>query len=76
MLDPEMPRTVAAADDGKYFVDNASRVNTPPHSVYDRSGVQTLDLETTDISPLTDSGFKCREPSLPKPTTDSRISTV
>ncbi len=54
---------IAIADDGKYFVDNASRVNTAPHSVlYDRAGVMTMDLETTDISALTESGFKMPEP--------------
>ncbi len=64
MLDPgDATHTVAAADDGKYFVDNASRVNTAPHSVlYDRAGAQVLDLETTDISALVETGFKMPEP--------------
>lgn len=64
MLDPgEATHTVAMADDGKYFVDNASRVNTAPHSVlYDRAGAQVLDLETTDISALVETGFKMPEP--------------
>ena len=55
--------TIAMADDGKYFVDTSSRVNTAPRSIlYDRSGTLDLDLETTDISALMDSGFKMPEP--------------
>ncbi|HVO98628.1 MAG TPA: DPP IV N-terminal domain-containing protein [Bryobacteraceae bacterium] len=64
MLDPgDASHTVAMADDGKYFVDNSSRVNTAPRSVlYDRAGAQILDLETTDVSALVDTGFKMPEP--------------
>lgn len=64
MLDPgDFSHAIAMADDGKYFVDNSSRVNTAPHSIlYDRLGAQVLDLETTDISALVDTGFKMPEP--------------
>jgi dipeptidyl-peptidase 4 len=49
---------VSMADDGKFFVDNASTVATAPHSVlHDHSGGVQLDLETTDISALMDGGF-------------------
>ena len=47
------------ADDGKYFVDNASTVSSAPRSVlYDRAGALDIDLETTDTSALMDAGFK------------------
>ena len=64
ILDPgNASHTIAIADDGKYFIDNASTVNSSPRSLlYDRSGAQTLDLETTDISALMDAGFKMPEP--------------
>ena len=64
MLDSgDASHTVAMADDGKYFVDNSSRVNTAPHSLlYDRSGALNMDLETTDISALVEGGFKMPEP--------------
>ncbi|MGA3204530.1 MAG: DPP IV N-terminal domain-containing protein [Bryobacteraceae bacterium] len=64
MLDPgDTSHAIAMADDGKYFVDTSSRVNTAPQSVlYDRAGALDLDLETTDISALMESGFKMPEP--------------
>jgi len=64
LLDPgNSSHTIAAADDGKYFVDNASTVNSAPRSIlYDHAGAQTMDLETTDLSALMDAGFKMPEP--------------
>lgn len=64
MLDPgNASHTIAAADDGKYFVDNSSTVNSAPRSLlYDQAGAMTLDLETTDLSALMDAGFKMPEP--------------
>jgi dipeptidyl aminopeptidase/acylaminoacyl peptidase len=63
LLDPgNASHTAAISDNGKYFVNNASRVDTAPVSVlYDRAGSPTLDLETTDISALSDAGFKMPE---------------
>jgi dipeptidyl-peptidase-4 len=60
LLDPgNSSHTVAMADDGKYFVDNASTVSSAPRSVlYDRAGAMDIDLETTDTSALMDAGFK------------------
>ena len=50
-------------DEGRYFVDNYSRVNTVPKSVlYDNSGVKVMDLETTDLSLLMAAGYKFPEP--------------
>lgn len=64
LLDPGSgSHTVSMADDGKYFVDNSSRVDTAPHSaLYDRLGASTMDLQTTDISALMDAGFHMPEP--------------
>ncbi len=64
LLDPgNASHTVAVSDDGKYFVDNSSTVNSAPRSIlYDRAGAQMLDLETTDLSALMDAGFKMPEP--------------
>src|SRR5258708_39048781 len=60
LLDPgNASHAGAISDNGKYFVDNASRVDTAPHSLlYDRAGAMALDLETTDISALSDAGFR------------------
>jgi dipeptidyl-peptidase 4 len=53
----------AVSDDGKYFVDNYSRVDTAPKSVMlDASGATVVDLETTDVSRLLEAGFKYPEP--------------
>ena len=64
LLDPgDFSHTAAVSDDGRYFVDNSSRVNTAPHAeLYDHLGAATMDLETTDISVLMDAGFKMPEP--------------
>jgi dipeptidyl aminopeptidase/acylaminoacyl peptidase len=64
LLDPgNFSHTASISDDGKYFVDNSSRVDTAPHGMlYDRAGATMLDLETTDISALMDAGFKMPEP--------------
>ena len=59
LLDPgSSSHTVAIADDGKYFVDNASTVNSAPRSLlYSGAGPLDMDLETTDVSALMDAGF-------------------
>ncbi|MBV8205606.1 MAG: DPP IV N-terminal domain-containing protein [Acidobacteria bacterium] len=51
-----------ASDDGKYIVDNYSRVDTAPRSVvYDAQGSTLVDLETTDVKRLAEAGFKFPE---------------
>jgi len=55
--------TAAAPDDGKYFIDSYSRVDTAPKTVLlDDSGAAVSDLETTDVKRLTEAGFKFPEP--------------
>ncbi|HZU22529.1 MAG TPA: DPP IV N-terminal domain-containing protein, partial [Terriglobales bacterium] len=52
----------SAADDGKYFVDNFSRVDLAPRSVlYDDQGTTIADLETADVKRLLEAGFKFPE---------------
>ena len=52
----------SAPDDGKFFADTYSRVDTAPKSVlFDAQGAQLLDLETTDVSQLLEAGFKFPE---------------
>jgi dipeptidyl-peptidase-4 len=52
----------SAPDDGKFFADTYSRVDTVPKSVlFDTQGAQLLDLETTDVSQLLEAGFKFPE---------------
>ncbi len=47
----------------KYFVDNYSRVDTPPVSeLRDMNGNLLLELETTDVSALLEAGYKYPEP--------------
>lgn len=47
----------------KYFVDNYSRVNTPPVSeLRDMNGNLLLELEMTDVSALLEAGYKYPEP--------------
>ncbi|MES2828167.1 MAG: DPP IV N-terminal domain-containing protein [Bacteroidota bacterium] len=50
-------------DEGKYFVDNSSRVNTAPKSVLmDNTGKIIMNLETTDLTLLMAGGYKFPEP--------------
>ena len=47
-----------SSDDGKYFTDNYSRVDTEPRSaLYDNTGRKILDLEKTDLSLLFAAGY-------------------
>ena len=49
-------------DDARFLVDNSSRVDSAPHSeLRDGNGNLLIDLETTDVSALTESGFKFPE---------------
>jgi dipeptidyl aminopeptidase/acylaminoacyl peptidase len=50
------------SDNGKYFVNNYSRVNTVPKSaLYDNTGRKIMDLEETDLSRLFAAGYKFPE---------------
>jgi dipeptidyl-peptidase-4 len=64
MLDPgDASHAVSMSESTKYFVDNSSRVNMAPRSVlYDSTGNMLIDLETTDVKPLLEAGFKFPEP--------------
>ncbi|MBM3761613.1 MAG: S9 family peptidase [Acidobacteria bacterium] len=51
------------SDSGKYFVDTYSRVNLEPSSTLnDNTGLQLVDLETTDLSALKQAGFEPPQP--------------
>jgi dipeptidyl-peptidase-4 len=53
----------ATADSGKYFIDNFSRINTPPSAVlYDNLGNGLMQLEMTDCGALIEAGYKFPEP--------------
>jgi dipeptidyl-peptidase 4 len=64
MLDPgDASHTVLMSDSGRFFIDNASRVNTAPASVlYDGQGGEVMPLEKVDVSPLLEAGYKFPEP--------------
>ncbi len=54
---------VSMADDNRYFIDNASRVDMAPEStLYDTLGTVVAKLETPDLSALKEAGFKYPEP--------------
>jgi dipeptidyl aminopeptidase/acylaminoacyl peptidase len=52
------------SDNGKYFIDTYSQVNTAPKSeLFDAAlGTKISDLEQTDVTALVDAGFKFPEP--------------
>ena len=55
--------SVSMVDSMKYFVDNASRIDGAPEStVYDTLGNAVMKLETPDLDPLMEAGFKFPEP--------------
>jgi dipeptidyl-peptidase 4 len=64
LLDPgNTTHNVTMADSNKYFVDNSSRINTPPISdLYDVLGSCILTMEQTDVTALIEAGFKYPEP--------------
>ncbi len=64
LLDPgEASHTIQMNDDGRYFVDNFSRVDTAPRSVlFDGAGSVAMPLESVDLAPLQQAGFKFPEP--------------
>jgi dipeptidyl-peptidase-4 len=64
LLDPgDATHATVISDDGKYFIDTASRVDAAPKSVLmDAQGATVAELETTDVSALVEAGFKFPEP--------------
>lgn len=63
LLNPgDFHHATASSDNGKYFVDNYSRVNTTPKSaLIDNNGKKILDLEEADLSQLFAIGYKFPE---------------
>ncbi|MCF0178362.1 MAG: DPP IV N-terminal domain-containing protein [Bacteroidales bacterium] len=54
--------SVSFSDDGKYFVNNYSRVdNIPKSTLYDANGLKIMDLEEADFSLLFAAGYKFPE---------------
>jgi len=64
ILNPgDASHNVSVTESARFFVDNASRVNgTPESNLYDVTGLSVLKLETPDLAPLTEAGFKFPEP--------------
>ena len=64
LLDPgDSTHNVTMSDSSKYFVDNSSRINTPPVAmINDALGNCVLQLEQTDVTALIEAGFKYPEP--------------
>jgi dipeptidyl aminopeptidase/acylaminoacyl peptidase len=68
LLNPgDASHSVSGVDSMKYFVDNSTRINGSPESVlYDTLGNLVMKLETPDLKPLIDAGFKFPEPFIVK----------
>ncbi|MCX6550837.1 MAG: DPP IV N-terminal domain-containing protein [Acidobacteria bacterium] len=64
LLDPgDASHAAVVSDSGKYLIDTYSQVNTAPKSeLFDAAGLKLTDLEQTDVSALTEAGFKFPEP--------------
>jgi dipeptidyl-peptidase-4 len=64
LLNPgDASHNVSVTESARFFVDNASRVNGNPESnLYDVTGASVLKLETPDLAPLLEAGFKFPEP--------------
>ncbi len=64
LLNPgDASHAVSVTDSSRFFVDNASRINGAPEStLMDTLGNVVLKLETPDLAPLMDAGFKFPEP--------------
>jgi len=55
--------SVSMNDNGSFFVNNFSRVNTVPvATLHDRAGKKVMDLETSDFTLLMAAGYKFPEP--------------
>lgn len=62
-LDPQIANhAIAASDDGKYFVDTYSRVDTAPEIALDNTAGQELKLEHTDVQALQAAGYQFPTP--------------
>jgi dipeptidyl aminopeptidase/acylaminoacyl peptidase len=58
---------VSVTESARFFVNNASRVDgAPESSLYDTLGNNILKLETPDLAPLMEAGFKYPEPFMVK----------
>jgi dipeptidyl aminopeptidase/acylaminoacyl peptidase len=64
LLNPgDASHSVSVAESTRFFVDNASRVDGAPTStLFDILGNEVLKLETPDLAPLLEAGFKYPEP--------------
>ena len=64
LLDPgDASHTSALSDNGKYFINTYSQVDTAPKSeLFDTTGLKLADLEQTDVTALVDAGFRFPEP--------------
>jgi dipeptidyl-peptidase-4 len=64
LLDPgDSSHASTVSDSGKYFINTYSQVDTAPRSeLFDAAGLKLADLEQTDVTALTDAGFKFPEP--------------
>jgi dipeptidyl-peptidase-4 len=59
--------TVSMPESTKYFLDNSSRVNSAPESaLFDATGAPVMKIETPDLGPLMELGFKFPEPFMVK----------
>ena len=55
--------SVSVSESARFFIDNAARVNGAPEShLYDTLGNRVLELESPDLAPLLEAGFKYPEP--------------
>jgi len=63
LLNPgDFNHQVANSENGKYYVNNYSRVNTVPKtSLFDNNGRKLMDLEEADLSLLFEAGYKFPE---------------
>ena len=68
LLNPgDFDHSASVGPDGRYFVDNFSRVNTIPQSVVRNArGDAVLELETADFSQMAGSGWQLPEPFVVK----------
>jgi dipeptidyl-peptidase 4 len=64
LLNPgDASHSSSVSESGRYFVDNASRIDAAPGStLYDTLGNRVAELETPDLSALMEMGFKYPEP--------------
>src|SRR6185436_17307335 len=68
LLDPgDASHNVSVTEAARIFVDNASRIDAAPEStLYDVAGISAIKLETPDLKPLLDAGYKFPEPFVVK----------